>query len=252
MKNKQVEIGNATLYCGDSFRILPKLDLQADAIISDPPFGITNCKWDKPIPLDKFWAMVEGLTKQSANFVLFGCSKFTVDLINSNRKWYRYDLTWQKTKKCGFLNSRLMPMRNHEQILVFGRPGFKAKTTYNAQKIAGGKPYVKTTNHKSNVYQGKGEYTHISDGTLHPGSVLYFKSETGGHSTMKPIPLMEFLVRSYTNENDVVIDPFCGSGSTGIACIKHNRRFIGIERDKKFFDIAVDRIEKAYAEVCNG
>jgi site-specific DNA-methyltransferase (adenine-specific) len=219
--------------------------MEFDAVISDMPFGLTDCEWDTPIPLDSFWNMVEPHTKPSANFVLFGCGKFTVDLVNSKRKWYRYDLVWHKSKKVGFLWANKMPMRNHESILVFNRPGCFMSATYNPQKTPGGKVGVKTRNHRSSVYRDKGEYTHISDGTMHPGSVLSFKNETGLHPTQKSLALMEFLVRSYTNETDIVIDPFMGSGTTGVACTNAGRTFIGIERNKKYFGIACERIRKA-------
>jgi site-specific DNA-methyltransferase (adenine-specific) len=127
-------IGNCTLYQGDCFDILPKLDVTADAIISDPPFGITSCDWDKAFSLARMWDLFDCKTKQTANFVLFGCGKFSVDLINSKYGWYRYDLIWAKNNKCGFLNANLMPMRNHESILVFGRPGIQKAATYNPQK----------------------------------------------------------------------------------------------------------------------
>jgi len=246
MKIKQIKIGNATLYLGDSFSILPKLTMKADAVISDPPFGITSCKWDKPIPLDTLWEMLDRCTKQSANFVLFGASKFTVDLIISNRKWYRYDLIWVKSKKCGFLNANLQPMRSHESILVFGRPGFQRASTYNPQKTPGGRVRITTRNHKSTVYKNKGEFTHVSDGMQHPCSVLYFDSEFGQHSTQKPVALMEYLIKSYSKGNNVILDPFMGSGSTGVAAINTGRMFIGIEKDTEFFDIAVERIKKAH------
>ena len=194
MKTKKVEIGNTTLYCGDCFSILPKLTMKVDAVISDPPFGITSCKWDKPIPLDSLWTMLDRSTKQSANFVLFGASKFTVDLIISNRKWYRYDLIWVKSKKCGFLNANLQPMRGHEHVLVFNRPGFRRCATYNPQKTAGGRERTTIRNHRSSVYKNKGEFTHVSDGMQHPCSVLYFASEFGKHSTQKPVALMEWLI----------------------------------------------------------
>jgi len=151
MRTDGVQIGNAMLYCGDCFGVMPKLDVRFDAVISDPPFGITDCDWDTPIPLGSFWDMVDGHTKQSANFVLFGCNKFAVDLVNSKRKWYRYDLVWQKSKKVGFLNANLMPMRNHESILVFNRPGFFKSATYNPQKTPGGRVGIKTRNHRSSV-----------------------------------------------------------------------------------------------------
>ena len=228
MRIKRVQIGNATLFHGDSFDILPKLGVKADAVISDPPFGITDCDWDKPVPLDLFWNMVDSCTKATANFVLFSCGKFTHALYNSNPDWYRYDLVWQKSKKVGFLNANLQPMRNHESILVFNRPGFCRVATYHPQKSSGGRGAgIRTRNHRSSIYRDKGEYTHISDGMMHPCSVLPFKNETGQHPTQKPIALMEFLVRSYSNEGDTVIDMFCGSGSTGVACTNTGRSFIG-------------------------
>src|SRR5215469_4414688 len=153
----RVTIGNSTLYCGDCFEILPHLLIKADAVISDPPFGITACDWDIALPFDHFWEVVECKTKPTANFVFFGCGKFTVDLVNSKRKWYRYDLVWQKSKKVGFLNANLMPMRNHESILVFVRPGFFKASTYNPQKTSGGRVGAITRNHRSSIYQDKGE-----------------------------------------------------------------------------------------------
>jgi site-specific DNA-methyltransferase (adenine-specific) len=248
MATSRVAIGNATLINGDCFTVLPKLNEKFDAVISDPPYGITACDWDNPIPLDSFWNMVERLTKQTANVVLFGCGKFTVDLVNSKRKWYRYDLVWHKSKKVGFLNANLMPMRNHESIRVFTRPGFFKTATYNPQKTPGGKVGIKKVNHRSCVYADRGVYTHVSDGTMHPCSVLPFNNESGQHPTQKPLALMEFLVRSYTNEKDTVIDPFMGSGTTGVACAKAGRAFIGIESNKNYFEIACERIRKAHAE----
>jgi site-specific DNA-methyltransferase (adenine-specific) len=247
MKTKKVTIGNATLYCGDCFNILPKLDVECDAVISDMPYGMTKCLWDKKIPLDTFWKIVEPLTKLSANFILFSAGRFTVDLICSKYEWYRYDMIWQKSRKVGHQNANRRPMRNHESVLVFIRPGFTEMATYNPQKTPGGKAGVKITSHSNNVYNDMGEYTHVSDGTLHPCSVLSFKSERGQHSTQKPLALMEFLVQSYSNKKDIVIDPFMGSGSTGVACMNTGRAFIGIERDKKYFEVAVERIKKAYA-----
>ena len=247
MTYNSVTIGNASLYLGDSFSIMPTLNVASDAVICDPPFGITQCDWDYAIPLDSFWAMLEHRTKPSANIVLFGCGKFSINLINSKHRWYCYDLVWAKSKKVGFLNANLMPMRSHESIFVFNRPGFCKTATYNPQKTLGGsKPGVKTVSHQSNVYLNVGNYTRKSDGTVHPCSVLSFKSEAGYHPTQKPLALMEFLVRSYTNERDIVIDPFMGSGSTGVACMNTGRTFIGIERKQQYFDIACQRIERAH------
>jgi site-specific DNA-methyltransferase (adenine-specific) len=241
-------MGNATLYLGDCFSILPKLDVHADARISDMPYGVTACRWDKPVPLDTFWSMVDGLTIPTANFVLFGCGRFSHKLYNSNPDWFRYELIWQKTKKVGFFNANLQPMRNHESILIFGRPGFQKASIYNAQKTASGKVYSKIISRRSNIYRDNGEYVHVSDGFQHPCSVLSFASERGQHPTQKPILLMEHLVKSYSNEGDVILDPFIGSGSTGVAAINSGRKFIGIEQNEMYFDIACERIKKAYAE----
>ena len=246
MKTKRVTIGSVTLILGDCFNVLSKLEIECDAVISDMPYAITDCKWDKPIPLDKFWDMVERITKPTANIVLFGCGKFSHELYNSNPDWYRYDMVWAKTKKCGHLNANLQPMRNHESIHVFIRPGYVKKAVYNPQKALGGRVGVKTINHRSSVYRDTGEYTHISDGFMHPSSILYFKSETGQHPTQKPLGLLEFLVRSYTKETEIVVDPFMGSGTTGVACVRTDRKFIGIEQDPQYFEIACERIKKAY------
>ena len=236
------------MYNGDCFDILPKLEVEVDALITDMPYACTDCTWDVKIPLDQWWDVIKQKIQPASNVVLFGCGRFTNNLINSNPKWFRYDMIWVKSKKCGFLNANLQPMRSHESILVFVRPGFFKKRTYIPQKTPGGRVGIKTQNRKSSVYRERGQYTHTSNGTLHPGSVLYFKSEFGQHPTQKPVPLMEHLVKSCSNEGDTVIDPFMGSGSTGIACVSTGRRFIGIERDRKFFDIAVQRIVQAYAE----
>ena len=241
-------IGNATLYCGDCFDILPKLAVEADAVISDPPFGITACDWDVAPPLGLFWDLVDRKTKQTANFVLFGCGVFMIDMINSKYRWFRYDLIWAKNNKVGFMNANKMPMRNHESIMVFGRPGFQEAATYNPQKTPGGRSGIKKVKTKAGVYPAT-EHIHESDGTLHPCSVLPFKSDKDNVKklppTLKPLALMEHLVKSYTNEGDTVIDPFMGSGTTGVACAKHGRRFIGIEKNEKYFDIACKRIHEA-------
>jgi site-specific DNA-methyltransferase (adenine-specific) len=249
---KKKTIGNCLLYHGDCFDILPKLDIVADAVISDPPFGITACHWDVSFSLADFWEKIQGKTKPTANFVLFGCGKFSVDLINSNYRWFRYDLIWAKNNKVGFLNANLMPMRNHESILVFGKPGFVKSATYNPQKTPDGHVRRQTADNrrqqrKCSIYSTPAHDAGDSDGTLLPCSVMPFKSEKdkGLHPTLKPVALMEYLVKTYTNEGDIVIDPFMGSGTTGVACAMHGRRFIGIEKEKQYFDIAAERIRNS-------
>ena len=249
-KTNRVTIGNATLYCGDCFDVVPKLDIVADAVISDMPFGVTDCSWDIAPPLDLFWTMVEERIKPSANIVLFGCGRFTHELYNSNPKWFRYDMIWVKNNKVGFLNSGLMPLRNHEAVLVFGQPGYQRAAVYNPQKVSGGRVGIRKTKRRGGVYRSIDGGAKFYDGMQHPCSVLHFKGEKdkGLHPTLKPVALMEWLVRTYTNEGDTVIDPFMGVGSTGVACVNTGRSFIGIERDIDYFRIACERIKQAYAE----
>jgi site-specific DNA-methyltransferase (adenine-specific) len=248
-------IGGCILYQGDCFDILPKLDITADAVISDPPFGITDCDWDVAPPLARFWGTVEAKAKPMANFVLFGCGRFSVDLVNSKYLWFRYDLIWHKNNKCGFLNANKMPLRNHESIMVFGQPGFQKAATYNPVKSAGGRLGVRNTRHsKEGVYPTMQDYTSVSDGNKHPCSVLPFDSDRakGHHPTQKPLSLMEFLIKSYTNEGDLVIDPFMGSGTTGVACARLGRRFIGIEREANYYETAIERIKAAHHDPSRG
>jgi hypothetical protein len=198
--------------------------------------------------------MVEGKTTDTANFVLFGCGRFAVDLVNSKYRWYRYDLIWHKNIKAGFLNANLMPMRNHESILVFGRPGFQNASVYHPQKTPGGRSGRSGRRIKGGVsgrvYANVKACTIVCDGMLHPCSVLPFKSDKGNnnqrqnHPTQKPLALMEWLVKTYTNEGDIVVDPFMGSGTTGVACARLGRRFIGIEKEQTYFDTAVERIKE--------
>jgi site-specific DNA-methyltransferase (adenine-specific) len=245
-RNKKVQIGNCELYYGDCFDIIPNLTIKADSLITDPPFNMTNCEWDKHIPLTQLWHIITEKTKTTANYIFFASNHFVIELVNSKHKWYRYDLVWSKSNRVGFLNANKQPMRSHESILVFGQPGAKAKTTYNPIKTQG-KPYIRKRKVKEGIYPAIEGIT-VSDGWYHPCSVLCFKSEkdfNGGiHPTLKPLELMEFLIKSYTNADDLVIDPFMGSGTTGIACQKLGRRFIGIEKEKQFFDTAVKRIKE--------
>jgi len=246
-------IGNCRVINGDCFDVLKDLDVIFDAVISDPPFGVTSEHWDIAPPLDLMWQVLDSKTKPNANFVMFACGKFSIDLVQSNYRWYRYDLIWQKNNKVGFLNAGLQPMRAHESIFVFGRPGYQKEATYNPIKILGGAKAGRIRSNKtstSGVYRNKG-FTHIADGYLHPSSVLPFANDRGNnqqglnlHTTQKPIALMMWLVATYTNKGDTVLDPYAGSGSTALACLTLGRRCVTIEKEKKFFDITCKRIER--------
>lgn len=216
---------SGVLYCGDAFEILPTLeDGTIDSVISDPPYGVTNHSWDQAPPFDKMWLLLEKKSKQNANFVLFGCGGFTIDLINSKRHWYRYNLTWIKNNKTGFLNSRLMPMRNTEDVLIFGKPGFQKIATFNPPQ-----------------------------GTTHPCSALAFDHDRGNgqqglnlHETQKPLNLMGYLLMLYSNPGDLVLDPFAGSGTTLEAALRLGRRFVGIERERRYYEVACKRLEEVH------
>ena len=251
-KFEKTEFGDSVLYHGDCFEILPQLDVTADAVITDSPFGITACEWDDKIDLPRFWELANAKTKPTANFVMFGCGKFSIDLINSNYSGYRYDLIWAKNNRVGFFNANLQPLRAHEQILVFGKNGNMVASTYNPLKTPGGRPRVNRTKRRSGgVYPAGEASTTISDGTTNPISVLAFDHDRGNgqqglHPCQKPLNLLGWLVMTYTNANDLIIDPYCGSGTTLDAALRLNRRFVGVERDPKYYEIARTRLAESW------
>lgn len=188
---------NVTLYCGDAFDILPSLPSESvDHVISDLPYGNTSCSWDTAPDLTMFWDHSHRLTKQHPNFVLFSCGFFSIDLINSNRKGYRYDLIWYKNTCTGFLNCNLMPLRNHEQIMLFGKEQ-KTKAVYNPQTTPKKARVCRRVerNKIDTVYKDVGVIEGKTYTETQPSSVLYFPKEYGAaHSTTKPLSLMMFLV----------------------------------------------------------
>lgn len=227
-------------------------DGSVDAIICDPPFGTTDSYFDVKVPIEEMWAQFNRVTKHDAAIVLFSQLPFAVDLINANRKMFRYEWCWHKPKACGFLNANKMPLRAHENILVF----YRALPTYNPQ-FSTGKPYARYQKEeprdRARVYQGRGASFTANDGNhYYPRDVVTFstpapnsKDEKRIHPTQKPIALMEFLVKTYTNEYEIVLDATMGSGSTGVACVNTRRKFIGFETDKNFFEAAKKRLQAA-------
>ena len=220
--------------------------VKVDAIICDPPYGATACKWDTVIPFDDMWERLNKLIKPNGAIVLFGSEPFSSALRMSNIKNYKYDWIWKKEKGLGFLNAKKMPLRDTENISVF----YSKPCLYNPQ-MRKGKPY-KATN-KPNLQKGTNNsyksVETINNGVRYPLTTLEFNrvSKTV-HPTQKPTDLLEYLIKTYTNENELVLDFTMGSGSTGVACINTNRRFIGIELDKNYFNIAKERIENAVNE----
>ena len=217
-------------------------------ILCDLPYGTTNCEWDKKLDLDILWEQYRRIIKDNGVIALFSQQPFSADLINTERKMFRYEWIWEKSNAGGFLNARRMPMRAHENILIF----YKNLPTYNIQ-FEWGKPY-KTIQHnvgKSYNYKTcKATFTQ-SDGRRYPRDVIKFKSAIHGrasHPAAKPVGLLEYFIKTYTNEGDTVLDNCMGSGSTGVACVNTGRSFMGMEIDKGYFETAKNRIEEAACE----
>ena len=296
------------LYNDDCFNVFPKIkDKTIDLFVLDLPYGQTACKWDSCIDLTKMWVEIKRIMKPNTVILFYCTTKFGYKVIQSNEKWFRYDLIWKKSRKVGFLSANKMPLRQHENIYVFKEKG----GTYNPQKTKG-KPYkngadknpnnvygitkekgtiTKTDRHPTsiieheNVYvfkekggtynpqKTKGEpYIHkgrnnadlyskdidniptINKGDRHPTSIYPETIETtilehknpfkSLHRTQKPVSLCEWLIKTYSNEGDVVMDFTMGSGTTGEACKNTKRKFIGVEMDKDIFKIAKDRLDK--------
>lgn len=234
------------LILGETIEEMLKLpDKSIDMILCDLPYGTTQCKWDSIIPFDKLWVQYQRIIKSNGAIVLTASQPFTSNLVMSNPKLFRYSLVWEKSKSTGYLNSKKMPMRSHEDILVF----YKNLPTYNPQMVEG-LPYDKgTANRPTEVYREQKGEIHVKNesGLRYPRSVQYFKTaESEGkvyHPTQKPIKLMEWLIKTYSNENDIILDNCIGVGTTAIAAIKTNRKYIGIEIDEKYFNIAQRRVD---------
>ena len=226
---------------GDCLEVMKDIpDKSIDMILCDLPYGTTRNKWDSVIPLDKLWEQYSRIIKDNRAIVLFSQMPFTAELVHSNLNLFKYEWIWQKENGTGFLNAKKMPLKIHENILIF----YKKLPTYNPQMRTGFKPYkCKQGRHSTNY--GTYELGHIteSNGDRYPIDIINFKKDSGLHPTQKPVALLEYLIKTYTNENDTVLDNCMGSGSTGVACVNTNRNFIGIELDDKYFEIARNRIE---------
>ena len=236
------------LMLGDCLERMKEIDDgSVDAVIADPPYGTTACKWDSVIPLEPMWSQLKRVIKPNGAIVLFGSQPFTSVLVMSNLSNFRHEWVWDKVNKyTGALQANKRRMRRHEDICVFS---LKANITYNKQWRPG-EPYSvkRTKGHGKHV--GDAEYDKVrigeNNGNHNPCSILQIpadnKRELGLHPTQKPVALMEYLIRTYTNEDETVLDFTMGSGTTGVACVKTKRNFIGIELDDGYFKIAEQRI----------
>ena len=235
------------LRLGDCLEVMAEIpDGSVDLILCDLPYGTTACKWDSVIPFEPLWAQYRRIAKKNAAIVLTASQPFTTALIASNLRDFRYCWVWEKTLATNFALVKKQPAKKHEDVCVF----YGKQPTYNAQ-MEKGKPYkdkerARTMGVIGNAVPLKKPISNT--GTRYPSSVQKFSNGNNGnvHPTQKPVALMEYLIRTYTNEGEVVLDNCAGSGTTGVACANTGRRFIGIERDPEYFEIARSRIEQAH------
>ena len=249
------EIVINNIYNDDCFNVFKNIpDKSVSLVLVDPPYGNTYIKWDEKIDLEKMWIELKRIGKSNCNYVFFCMTRFGMELINSNPKWFRYDLVWNKLKGSNVLNSNKRPMNSFEMIYIFQNSNKPKgnRCVYNPQ-MREGKPYTKTlTNRKSLSihiqHDAPHDFNYAVDnkGTRFPLSVLEFGRDGNGtkrlHPTQKPVALCEWLVKTYSNEGDLVLDFCMGSGSTIIACLNTNRQYIGIEKDAEIFEKASKRI----------
>ena len=240
----QTRVSGSTFINADCFDVFPFIeDKSIDAIICDLPYGTTACKWDSVLPLIRLWCQYGRVIKDNGAIILTASQPFTTELILSAKDIFRYELIWQKSRPSNFPLAKKQPLKYHENILVF----YNKQPTYNPIMTKGEK------NHRTKICRGKNNIIG-DDGTgvgwentsdvKYPKSVINIKSTDSTkneHTTQKPLELMEYLVRTYTNEGDMVLDNTMGSGTTNLACIKLNRKSIGIEKEKQYYDVAVRR-----------
>ncbi len=249
-----VDKGSYKLYKGDCLEVMDELislGVKFDMIFTDPPYGITSRNdWDKIIPLDKMWKMLDKLIKSNGAILLFADEPFTSKLICSNIKNFKQRITWDKQKPSGFLNAKRMLLKQTEDICVF----YKKLPTYNPQMTDAKPENIRPANKKMGTSLNYGRHiikpSDDYDNTKRYPTNLFSMCKTLGecnslnrvHPTQKPVPLLENFIKTYTNEGDLVLDFTMGSGSTGVACLNTNRRFVGIELDERYFKISCERL----------
>jgi site-specific DNA-methyltransferase (adenine-specific) len=238
------------LYNDDCFNIFNQINKKSiNMILVDLPYGQVDCNWDKKINLDDMWIQLKEICADNCQYIFFTTTKYGFELINSYPSWFKYDIVWEKPNAVGHLNSKKMPLRAHEMIYVFNNPNISKtsnrKRTYNPQMIEGKKYSIKREG-SCELYANNKRISSINEGTRYPRSVINFHSSRykSIHPTQKPIELCEWLIKTYSNENDIVLDFCMGSGSSIVACINTNRRYIGIEKDIDYYDSAVKRISE--------
>lgn len=229
---------------GDCLELMKNIPAgSVDLILCDLPYGATACKWDTVIPFEPLWEQYKRIIKDNGAIVLFGSEPFSTKLRHSNLKMYRYDWIWEKEQGANFMLCKYQPYKVHEIISVFS----KSAHIYNPQ-MTHGKPYISGKGTSGDITGNVAKIQTKNKGTRYPRSVQRFnteKSKGSYHPTQKPVPLLEYLIKTYTNEGDTGLDNCMGSGSTGVACVNTGRSFIGMELDENYFNIAKNRIEEA-------
>lgn len=230
---------------GDCLELMKDIpDGSVDMVLADLPFAVTACKWDVLIPFEPLWEQYKRIIKSNGVIALFGSEPFSSRLRMSNIKWYKFDFIWEKPQGVDPLLSKKRPLNNIEYISVF----YKKQPTYNPQ-FREAKPYKTTRDKNKRVCEINGhifrETTTVNNGYRYPMRVLKFSRETSFHPTQKPVPLLEYLIRTYTNESETVLDNTMGSGSTGVAAVNTGRSFIGMELNSGYFETACKRISEA-------
>ena len=239
----QTRVSGSTFVNADCFDVFPFIeDKSIDAIICDLPYGTTQNKWDSVLPLDKLWNEYKRILKSNGAIILTGSEPFTSVLITSNLKDFKYNWIWKKSKATGFFDAKKRPLNDYETISVF----YAKLPTYNPQMTVAEKIYKRgfVKRKKSDCYGDEKDFVQVDSGLRYPKRIIEIgNADTRDieHSTQKPIELMEYLIKTYTNEGDMVLDNTMGSGTTNLACIKLNRKSIGIEKEKQYYDVAVRR-----------
>jgi len=231
------------IYQGDCLEVMKSIDDKSiDMILCDLPYGTTACKWDTIIPFEPLWVQYKRIIKDNGAIVLTASQPFTSALVMSNLDWFRYCLVWEKEQGINFPLANKQPLKSHEDILVF----YKRQPSYNPEMKYVGMGWKSGSKSRLEIYDGfETQPQKISDSKYRfPKTVLRFNREYGYHPTQKPVALFEYLIKTYTNENDLVLDNCMGSGTTAIACMQTNRNFIGIELEPKYVDIANNRIKE--------